>query len=359
MISANTRSDIREELHRERKRLLVLAHLLVIGGIVIYFPYGIFQRESLFLGVLEITDCLLIFINLYLLLRNAKLSLSAYMLLVLVGLEIAMLVGKGMDAPSINHNLYWVVLLVPAAYYLTGRRGGVVITTALLISIWAMYGYFHAQQANLLRNDVLNNFTGVYLAISAISFLYAHSQTLNIRRILHYSQDLAFANDELKVAALTDTLTCSYNRKFLDEVLNEIIHNRQTLRFSLIMIDIDHFKSVNDKHGHQVGDEVLSAVTRGLQSQLRDKDILGRWGGEEFIVISQGLGAEKALGLAERLRKYISDECFPHGLKITCSFGVVEWRANESKNDLIRRADNMLYEAKKSGRNRCVLSKVA
>lgn len=353
-----TTTDIRSELHRERKRLLVFTHVLALIIFAFHIPVDRIIESPGILTGLDALLFLLILINLYIMIRLERLALAAMNLMMLVGLELLIAVISNIDQADVVKNLYWLVIVAPAAFYLTGRRGGALISSVVLIASWAVHFYYLQDPTSQLGRSSMIDFSGVYLAIAAISFLYAHAQSMNIKRIVHYSQDLAFANDELKVAALTDTLTASYNRKFLDELLHELTSNpkRRDTTFSLIMIDIDHFKNVNDKHGHQVGDDILSAVTKGLQSQLRDNDILGRWGGEEFILISQGLDAEKAMKLAERLRKYIEGFEFPYGLNITCSFGVVEYGQHHDKTELVKLADSALYEAKKAGRNRCVLS---
>jgi diguanylate cyclase (GGDEF)-like protein len=354
VLAGQTGSDIKAQLHQERRRLLIFIHILALA----IYAVSLYRVTSLAahggMMMLESALFLLVIVNLYFLIRRDNLSVSALILMTLISLAGLIGIAGVIDEPIVSKQLYWAVAIAPAAFYLTGRRGGSLVSGALIVALWGIYGYFSGTRA--LTNETMLDFSGVYLAIAVISYLYARTQSLNIRRMLHYSQDLAFANDELKVAALTDTLTCSYNRKFLDELLSELTAHQQRAQFSLIMMDIDHFKQVNDDHGHQVGDDILSAVTRGLQSQLRDQDILGRWGGEEFIIISQGLGADKALNLAERLRSFIEGAEFPHGLRITCSFGVVECREHENKAELIKRADNALYEAKKSGRNRSVLA---
>ena len=350
-----TPTDIKMELHRERKRLLIFTHILALAIYGFFIPYDYYFEAKPKSALLEVGLFLILLLNLYLLMRRELLTLSAMILLTLVAGEILMSIVEVIDQVVVVKELYWTIIIAPAAFYLTGRIRGIFISTSMFILTWGVYQYHHAQGTTVLTPEIMIDYSGVYLVIAIISFLYSRSQSLNIKRMLHYSQDLAFANDELKVAALTDTLTCSYNRKFLDELLHELTTNRRRQTFSLIMLDIDNFKNVNDSLGHQVGDDILSTVTKQLQRQLRDNDILGRWGGEEFIIIALGLDADSAFNLAERLRLYIEDFAFPHGLRITCSFGVVESGRYENKMDLIKRADNALYMAKESGRNQCIL----
>jgi diguanylate cyclase (GGDEF)-like protein/PAS domain S-box-containing protein len=159
-----------------------------------------------------------------------------------------------------------------------------------------------------------------------------------------------------KSLSVTDHLTGLYNRQQLDETLgNEIDRaNRSTSSFSVIMLDLDNFKSVNDSHGHQVGDEVLIEVSKILQHSIRKVDIVGRWGGEEFMVIcpeTDGQGGEK---LAESIRIKIEHHLFPVIGNRTCSFGVTHYVLSDQVTSIVERADKALYQAKEQGRN-CVV----
>src|SRR5690606_39457410 len=125
--------------------------------------------------------------------------------------------------------------------------------------------------------------------------------------------------------------------------------------FAIALIDIDRFKSINDSHGHLVGDQLLRAFARRVSERLREVDLLGRYGGEEFILLLVGTRLAGAVRLAERLREDVAaanwDEVLP-GLRLTMSAGVAEYRPGESLEALLERADNALYAAKRGGRNR-------
>jgi diguanylate cyclase (GGDEF)-like protein len=128
------------------------------------------------------------------------------------------------------------------------------------------------------------------------------------------------------------------------------------------MIDIDHFKQFNDRHGHLVGDEVLRSVFRVLASVVRDRDVLARYGGEEFCIVLPGIELSVAAQVAERLRERVENTAGqslrdPRELQVTTSLGVAALRPNlDSADGLIERADAALYEAKRSGRNRVCVS---
>jgi len=154
--------------------------------------------------------------------------------------------------------------------------------------------------------------------------------------------------------AITDRLTQVYNRIQLDRVLqSEIVKsNRYKTPFSVILLDIDKFKSVNDTYGHQVGDSVLKESASLLKSSIRDSDTLGRWGGEEFLIITPNSDLESSKELAEKLRKAMEDFCFTTVGQKTGSFGVSTYKEGDNEESILKRADDALYRAKEGGRNR-------
>ncbi|MCX6051956.1 MAG: diguanylate cyclase [Campylobacterales bacterium] len=157
--------------------------------------------------------------------------------------------------------------------------------------------------------------------------------------------------------SITDQLTRLFNRLHLDNIFKKEIQRakRYQTYFSVILLDIDHFKSVNDTYGHDVGDDVLVNLANILKQDVRSTDILGRWGGEEFLIILPQTEVPHAVLLAEKLRVAVESYSFAKVEKITCSFGVSQFKAeDESAKEVVKRADNGLYEAKNSGRNRVV-----
>lgn len=154
-----------------------------------------------------------------------------------------------------------------------------------------------------------------------------------------------------------DKLTQIYNRLKLDETLElEIARaNRYGMNFSIILLDIDKFKSVNDTYGHQAGDSVLVQMAQILSKNIRNTDLVGRWGGEEFLIICPNTTGNQCKILAENLRKKIENFEFDIVKNITSSFGVSEYIFKEKDSNLLKRCDDALYEAKKSGRNQVLL----
>ncbi|MCP5048434.1 MAG: sensor domain-containing diguanylate cyclase [bacterium] len=160
--------------------------------------------------------------------------------------------------------------------------------------------------------------------------------------------------EKLKLLSVTDPLTQIYNRvKFHDALNHEVKRlRRYQTELSVIMFDIDHFKSINDTYGHDVGDDVLVGLVNLVKKCIRDTDTFSRWGGEEFMLLLPYTDLENAGKLAGRIRFKIEDHTFETVGTVTCSFGVSQFIADDTVETLTKRLDNALYESKRTGRNR-------
>lgn len=167
------------------------------------------------------------------------------------------------------------------------------------------------------------------------------------------TKELKQSNELLKKLSETDTLTGIYNRKKLKENLEDAIKKskRYDEIFSIVLLDIDYFKKVNDNHGHLMGDKVLVTVAKIISENIRDVDLLARWGGEEFVVLLYNQDINQAEFVANKLRETIEENNIEK-LKITCSFGVSQYKNSDSDESLFKRVDDALYEAKETGRNK-------
>jgi len=162
-------------------------------------------------------------------------------------------------------------------------------------------------------------------------------------------------NRELQLLSITDPLTKLYNRHKIDAELSHEYGraSRYGGTFSLLILDIDFFKKINDTYGHQAGDSVIKEIAMLLQKNSRDIDVVGRWGGEEFIILCPRINVSQALELANRIRASIELYLFSIKTSITISIGVAEFNSQETVIELVKRADDNLYTAKSNGRN-CV-----
>ena len=187
------------------------------------------------------------------------------------------------------------------------------------------------------------------LALILAFFIYRY---VMVRR---YNTTLSLLNQELEQLSITDPLTKLYNRRYLYKSIEmaQAFSERYKTPFSVIMLDIDDFKEINDTYGHDEGDMVLQKIANILLNQSRESDLVGRWGGEEFLIICQQSKIAGALTVADKICHAIEKEVFANNVTVTASFGVAEY-SGKTKQSVIVRADKALYKAKKEGKNKVV-----
>jgi two-component system, cell cycle response regulator len=181
----------------------------------------------------------------------------------------------------------------------------------------------------------------------------AQSMRLEISDLQARNAGLSSTFKQLTNLALTDALTGAANRRGLEEGFARFRDGGQAM--VLAMLDLDHFKQINDKHSHGVGDQVLRQAGRLIADSLRDRDLLGRYGGEEFTALLVETTLSEAIRVADRLRQRVQDhawQALANGLGLTLSVGIVQVRLGEAFEQAVARADALLYAAKAQGRNR-------
>lgn len=194
------------------------------------------------------------------------------------------------------------------------------------------------------------------LVIVAIILLYNRQLRHLNRHLLHTQQQLTDSNSKLSELSITDSLTGTFNRLHIDQTLQAERQRalRSASHFSIILIDLDNFKQVNDQFGHLTGDGVLIETANWMRHALRQTDTFGRWGGEEFIVICPDTDLQSAVILANKLREGIAKLPMPHDQAQTISIGVTQYRPDETIEHLISRTDQALYLAKHQGKNQVI-----
>jgi len=203
---------------------------------------------------------------------------------------------------------------------------------------------------------------GTYLILLLIHVNYWNRRywdsMINVQMLKNISKKLQESNLKLYNSANTDSLTGLANRMRLDELFAHLqrIYERYQTSYAVVMVDLDHFKSINDRYGHHVGDEVLCFTAIQFEQGVRESDSVGRWGGEEFLLLLPETDEEGARRLAESLRLRLCGGGHPDVGMVTASFGVAVVQVGESIDDLLKRADRALYLAKESGRNRVCLA---
>ncbi len=237
---------------------------------------------------------------------------------------------------------------------------------ALFLTAFASLGYAlvivlltHNQPDSIRLSEEIIIWTA-YLAVMLGSLLVGKEMNDLRAALISHNQDLEVLLDRLHEQAITDELTGIYNRRHMMTILSQqkSMADRGNYTFSVCFCDIDHFKQVNDTLGHGAGDLVLQNFCQIVEQHIRDNDFVGRFGGEEFVLIMSMADKEHAYQMADRLRTTLEHarllDSAPE-LRLTSSFGVTEYQAGETTERLLSRVDGALYKAKEQGRNRVVV----
>jgi diguanylate cyclase (GGDEF)-like protein len=176
--------------------------------------------------------------------------------------------------------------------------------------------------------------------------------------LLEINSLLDLRGKQLEEKSKTDSLTGAFNRQGIEEAIRIGLWEWRSQKkpLSLILIDIDHFKKINDEYGHTVGDNVLSTLSNIVKQHIRTNDLFARWGGEEFLLVCRDTKIEQASLIADKTREIIASFVFSENIHVTASFGVATLNANETLEQLFNNADKALYEAKHQGRNKVVIA---
>lgn len=254
--------------------------------------------------------------------------------------------------PQDEFRMIWFYLIVFVAYALNGKASGLFYTAASIAIILTAHSSLDLQLSQVAINSgILGLIIGSFL-----SLIYTN-------KITDYENSLSKKNQDLKVLASTDGLTGIMNKRIFNEVSERYFGTAQRdhQNLTLLLLDLDHFKDVNDNYGHQVGDELLVRFVHAIESLLRKSDIIARVGGEEFAILLFKTSSDEALSLAEKVRQEteqisIACEARKKSISITTSIGISQNRSDDKKfSDIYLRSDKALYQAKEKGRNQVFL----
>lgn len=256
--------------------------------------------------------------------------------------------------------LFSVAIFLPPLVQLAFTNNPV----ALQIGVgWIVMLAVQMRYAGELRRELIREIDSSVRNVALLSLLsHASREVATVNAELDLKNlELQDAMDQLNQLVTFDQLTGAYSRRFIfDELERQVsVSNRHDAPVSLIMFDLDHFKSINDTYGHAVGDQALREAASTARAQLRDGDMLARVGGEEFLVLLPMTGQDAAALLAERLRARLSSTSITEGgctIALPASFGVAELLQDEDASAWFRRVDAALYRAKAHGRNRLVVA---
>ncbi|MCU7892890.1 MAG: GGDEF domain-containing protein [Candidatus Thiodiazotropha sp. (ex Ustalcina ferruginea)] len=303
---------------------------IILLSIVIYSfgTFRTFKTEAFLLYYLWIGLSTLRF-SPRLTLATGLLSISAYVLIVVIAL-----------------NADTITLGTITEEFISNRVSSInIILRVVFLSAFVALAVYIAKVFRLIASRALTK-----------QILQAQNTELNITldKLRATQKQLANKNRELATLSEIDALTQLYNRRKIDQIMDESLaetsHHPSPL--AMILLDIDLFKGYNDHYGHQAGDEVIRTVAGALTKSARGNDSIGRWGGEEFIIICRDTDTQTALNIAERLRQIIEQTHFTVNEQVTCSFGVTSHLVGDSADTLLQRADEALYLSKQQGRNR-------
>ncbi|MPQ68744.1 MULTISPECIES: GGDEF domain-containing protein [Pseudomonas] len=244
---------------------------------------------------------------------------------------------------------YFLLMFIPPLFVTMRARSAWILAACLwayYVGLDALMWYIQPLQpisSNALLGVHIFNLTVVFCMFSYLALFYVVTVTR--------------AHRSLARMATTDSLTGLFNRRHMIALTEKELarHHRCPGNLTLMLMDIDHFKHVNDQYGHDIGDRVLDAVSLVLKHSMREQDFIGRWGGEEFLAVLPETDLDQAAVSAERIRKAIQAlviDSDGHKVSVTLSIGITQYRAQEALSNAIARADRALYEGKSAGRNR-------
>lgn len=325
--------------------VIVLAEVLTISYVVLVI------KEFLYLPFVLIPLCsfnlLMWFISLRRLV-HPRVKRALVGVNVLAGLFIGGIWNMVMQGTPQAVPIYmFVVFFVAAAFIIRPKNFLLLLLCSESVFLASVLRY--PSQGLSQAADIINSVLVVVLAWTISAMLFRGHQVS-----YQHNKVIEGKNAQLRSLYVTDRLTGLYNRYKLDEELEKQTNrvDRYGNLLSIIMIDVDNFKAVNDQHGHLAGDRALCSIAGTISSCLRMTDTLGRWGGEEFLIICPETDEESAYVIAERIRERVSQLDDNLGQRFTVSLGLVTYVPGEGKHLVLQRADNLLYVAKSLGRNR-------
>jgi two-component system cell cycle response regulator len=248
------------------------------------------------------------------------------------------------ESPTFLRQSFGVILIILIVFWLPNRWINMVLISAGLIIGFFVYSTFHFREA----------ITSIEISAAAfyIMLIVIMSSITSCKN--NYFKRIQYLNSKrlIELSAI-DPLTGVYNRAKFDKELEKwvAISKRYRTPLSLIIFDIDNLKIINDNYGHLVGDQILIVITKIIRNAIRETDLLARWGGDEFMLLLTNTSEEDAVQLAQRLRKLIAGHKFGKIGYVSGSFGVTMLAEDEDSTSFFYRADQMLYLAKKAGKN--------
>lgn len=336
-----------DDIDRYRKRSIFYLISFLGSAVILYFAAKSYQSYDVTLSVILLFGAVLITLNAALAIMWKKDEIHYYVAVLCV---LIMLLGVVYTGGYQNTALYWLYPMPLIFFVLLGVKLGGGINLLFFIALLFLLhpstsipaSYTPAETSRFFASFALMNF------ISFIADYFRHQSHSKLTKISHTKLRQAY----------TDSLTKLPNRRFLSSVLTDrFMHNNEYFPLSLVNIDIDHFKNINDSYGHQIGDEVLKSFATLCTENIRKGDVIVRTGGEEFLLFFVNTTKDQGALLAEKLRELIAENSVDvdgQAFKVTASFGVAECHRFEALDHALKIADKRMYLAKQWGRNQVV-----
>jgi len=339
----------------EAQRLVLVTNLYCIVGFLylVLFSIRSYLNSNWDLVYLLGIAATFAIANIFYLRKSGNYKLSGNLIvIVMVSICFYLLSSGGIE----NTGPLWSYTLPPLILFIYGLSiGGTVLVIYMLASLALLFipdnGIMTAAYTYVFKVRYLSTFLVVCVISSICEYSRYHSYTL-LKRL----------QKSIQLEAHTDELTGLYNRRYMYEQIDRVIDkvHRYKRPYSMLLCDLDHFKSINDNYGHSCGDQVLIETANRMKDVLRSEDIAARWGGEEFLFILPETGAKAAFLVAEKLRQRLCDQvicCTNEQLSVSMSIGVLQIQEGDDLEGILNNVDDALYEAKRDGRNTVKLFK--
>jgi len=335
------------DIELKRKKFVLYFASYIGALIILFFAITNYDENNNTLSLVLLCSAFFIFINAFISHFTNQFQLSCYIgCFCIAALMLQLLISGGYE----NTALYWMYPFPLVFFALLNYKVGLILNLALWFALTVLL-YNPELLVAQYRDTELTRFSASLLITILIGFL---SEYYRFRS----HKELSDINLEKQQQANTDVLTGLPNRRFIESCyikhLQELKNTQEPL--TLVMIDIDHFKNVNDTYGHDIGDEVLCFIAQHLKDNLRKNDVAVRVGGEEFLLFLPQTSLKNSIRVADKIRLLIQRNTFKHkniSINVTASFGLSRYEQTNELDSAIKLADQQLYKAKESGRN-CV-----
>jgi diguanylate cyclase (GGDEF)-like protein len=347
-----------------QQRMVMLTNMAAVIGGFSYFgfalAYVIIDISAFWFVILyNLLFGLLMFVVLFFNARK-KYEVASVWVNIVAGFPVFVILWLFMGKDIGNHYLFVVFAILPlVTIYNRSKRCMIFFSSFNIAFLLLMLN--HVPQNNLtayIPADIVTVFYYFSLIFSltlmiVLFLLYTFLIDRYEKDLLEKSNNLQRLYEEVSRLAREDSLTGAFNRRKMDELIQaeSVRSDRYKTFFSMIIFDLDDFKEINDRYGHDVGDGVLKQLIEVVRADLRSVDAIGRWGGEEFVILLPGIKIHQAVYVAQRVLKTIDKTEFSGGIHVTASFGVAQRMAGESFENFYRRLDQAMYKAKSNGKN--------